>query len=79
MKMIKKLNDYLEDTQYKIIIKDKQINIINYDEIIDFTFSKIIIRHAKKIITIEGDELYIVKMTEDEVLINGNVTNIRIN
>lgn len=79
MKIIKKLNNYLEDNQYKIIIKDKQVNIINYDEIIDFTLNKISIRHSNKIITIEGNELYIIKMVEDEVLISGNITNIRIN
>ena len=79
MKIIRKINNYLEDKEYKIIIKENQVNIINYDEIIDFTFNKIIIKHKQKIITIEGRELYIVKMVEDEVLINGNINHICIN
>ena len=79
MKIIRKINNYLEDKEYKIIIKENQVNIINYDEIIDFTFNKIIIKHKQKIIAIEGTELYIVKMVEDEVLINGNIDHICIN
>lgn len=79
MKIIRKINNYLEDKEYKIIIKENQVNIINYDEIIDLTFNKIIIKHKQKIITIEGTELYIVKMVEDEVLINGNINHICIN
>ncbi len=79
MKIINIINNYLEDNEYKIIIKDKQINIINYDEIIDFTLNRISIKHKEKIITIEGNELYIIKMVEDEVLINGNIQVIRIN
>ena len=79
MKIIKKINNYLEDKEYKIIIKEHQINIINYDEIIDFTLNKISIRYKQKIINIEGSELYIVKMVEDEVLIKGNIIHICIN
>lgn len=79
MKIIRKINNYLEDKEYKIIIKDKQVNIINYDEIIDFTLNKISLRYKQKTITIEGTELYITKMVEDEVLINGNIINVRIN
>ena len=79
MKIINKINNYLEDNEYKIIIKDKQINIINYDEIIDFTLNRISIKYKEKIITIEGNQLYIIKMIEDEVLISGNIQVIRIN
>ena len=79
MKIIRKLNNYLEDNEYKIIIKDKQVNIINYDEIIDFTLNKISIKHRGKTITIEGTELFIIKMVEDEVLISGNINSVRIN
>ena len=79
MKIIRKLNNYLEDNEYKIIIKDKQVNIINYDEIIDFTLNKISIKHKGKTITIEGTELFIIKMVEDEVLISGNINSVRIN
>lgn len=79
MRMIDKLNNYLVDNEYKIIIKENQVNIINYDEIIDFTLEKISVRYKQKKITIEGKNLFISKMVEDEVLINGSITTIRIN
>ena len=79
MKIMERINNYLEDKEYKIIIKENQINIINYDEIIDFTINKIIVKYKQKKITIEGKDLYITKMVEDEVLISGNIIHVCIN
>ena len=79
MRIIEKIDNYLVDKEYKIIIKKNQINIINYDEIINFNLEKISVRHKDIIITIIGKNLYITKMIEDEVLIKGNITNVNIN
>lgn len=79
MKMIERMNNYLIDKEYKIIIKEKEVNIINYSEIIDFSLDKISIRYNKKNITIEGKSLYIFKMVENEVLIKGDIMIVRIN
>lgn len=79
MKMIERFNNYLIDKEYKIIIKENQVDIINYNEIIDFTLEKISVRYNKKIIIIEGKNLFITKMVEDEVLIKGNISVVRIN
>ena len=73
-----KLNDYLIDTKYKIIIKDNQINIINYEEIIDFGINKITVKCNTNKIIIEGNNLIITKMLDDEILIKGIITIIRI-
>ena len=79
MKIKDRLDNYLTDNEYKITIKDNEINIINYDEIIDFSLTKITIKHKNKIIIIEGNNLVISKMLYDEVAINGNITLVRIN
>lgn len=79
MKLINKIENYLSDNEYRIIIKENSMNIINYDEILDFSLTKISIRSKQKIIIIEGKNLIISKMLEDEVLVIGNITNIRIN
>lgn len=79
MKLLNRVENYLYDNEYKIILKDNQINIINYDEIIDFSLTKISIRVNSKIIVIEGTKLIISKMLSDEVLVTGNISNIRIN
>ena len=74
-----KLDRYLEDKNYQIIIKENQINIINYEKIIDFSINKISLRCNNKIINIEGKNLIISKMLDEEVLITGIIHNIRIN
>ena len=79
MKLINKLDKYLEDKNYEIIIKENKINIINFKEIIDFSVSKITLRCDNKIINIEGKNLIISKMLDDELLITGQIYNIRIN
>ena len=79
MKLINKLDRYLEDKNYEIIIKENKINIINFKEIIDFSVSKITLRCDNKIINIEGKNLIISKMLDEELLITGSIYNIRIN
>ena len=59
MKLRERLDNYLYDREYKIIIKENWVNIINDDEIIDFTLNKISIKHKNKIIVIEGSNLTI--------------------
>lgn len=77
MNLFNKLNNnfnrYLMDTESKLILKDNYINIINYEEIKDFTSNKIIIKTKNKIITIKGDNLVVSKMQDNEVLITGKI------
>ncbi len=79
MKLINKLDRYLYDKEYKIIIKENYVDIINYTEIVDFNLNNISVKYQNKTITIEGNNLTISKMIEDEVLIIGQISNIRIN
>jgi len=79
MKLMNRLNNYLSDREYKIIIKENYINIVNYDEIIDFSLNEITIKYKNKLIVVEGKNLVISKMLEQEVLITGNISIIRIN
>lgn len=79
MKLINKLDRYLEDKNYEIIIKENKVNIINFKEIIDFSTTKITLRCDNKIINIEGKNLIINKMLDEELLITGQIYNIRIN
>ena len=79
MRLINKIENYLEDKNYEIIFKGNKINIINFKEIIDFSINKISIKCDNKIINIEGKNLTISKMVDDELLITGDIYNIRIN
>lgn len=79
MRLINKLDRYLYDRSYEIIFKDNKVDIINYKEIIDFSANKISLRCDNKIINIEGKNLIISKMLDDELLVTGIIFNIRIN
>ena len=76
MKILNKLNNYINDFEYKIIITDSYINVVNYEEIIDFNSTRISIRHDNVITIIDGIDLVINKMMEDEILIIGKFNSI---
>ena len=78
MKILDKINNYINEYEYKIVITDKYINIINYKEILDFNSTKISIRHDKGITSIIGTDLVVSKMIEDEILITGKFTSINL-
>ena len=79
MRLISKLDRYLEDKNSQIVIKENKVNIINFNEVIDFSINKISVRCDNKIVNIEGKNLIISKMIDDEVLITGIINNVRIN
>jgi len=71
-----KIDNYLNDQEYRIIIEKDYVNINNYIEILDFNSSIISIKHNKGITIIEGTNLVISKMMEDEILITGNFNSV---
>lgn len=76
MKLIKVFNNYINDDVFKIIYKDKYLNIINYTKIIDFSSSFISIMYNDNIYNIEGNNLTITKMMDNEILIEGDINRI---
>ena len=76
MKLIRMVNDYINDKKFSMIYKYNKLNIINYSEIIDFTSTLISVRFEDSIYHIEGSNLVISKMMENEILITGDISNI---
>ena len=79
MKIMDRLDNYLYDREYKIILKENTLNIINYGEILDFSLTKITVKKRNKVITITGKNLTINKMMDEELLITGIINAICIN
>ncbi len=80
MRALNRLNDYLNDNEFRITIyEDKKVDIINYDNIIDFNLNKVVIGVNNKKVIIEGLNLTINKMLDNEVLILGLISDVRIN
>lgn len=78
MNLLSKLDRYLIDTNYKIIIKENIVNIINYNEIKDFSNNKVIITTSNNKITITGQNLVVSKMQDSEVLITGKIQKVEL-
>ena len=80
MKTMERINNYLNDNTFKITMYGTNaVNIVNYTEIKDFSLNKIVVSYEKRKIIIEGLDLTINKMLDDEVLIEGVISSIRIN
>lgn len=79
MKLMNRLDNYLYDREYKIILKENYLNIVNYGEIIDFSLDKISVRKNDKNIIVTGKNLTINKMLDEELLITGIIQTISIN
>lgn len=78
MKIFDRIDNYLVDKEYKIIIKKNYLDIINYEEVKDFSDKEIKIKHKDGIIKIIGDNLVISKMLDEEIIIMGNITRLDI-
>ena len=76
MKLVRMIDDYVNEKKYSMIYKNNKLNIINYTEIIDFSSKLISIRYEDKVYHVEGSDLVISKMMDNEILITGNISNI---
>ena len=76
MKWLRMIDDYVSEKKYSMIYRNNSLDIINYSEIIDFSSNKISVRYEDDIYHIEGNNLVISKMMDNEILITGNRSNI---
>lgn len=76
MKWLRMIDDYVSEKKYSMIYRNNSLDIINYSEIIDFSSNKISVRYEDDIYHIEGNNLVISKMMDNEILITGNISNI---
>ena len=75
--MIKQLFNYINDNNLKIIYLNNQLDIVNYKKILIFNDDKIKIDYYKKNISIIGNNLTIKKLYDDEVLVEGNIKEVK--
>ena len=76
MKWLRMIDDYVSEKKYSMIYRNNSLDIINYSEIIDFSINKISVRYEDNIYHIEGNNLVISKMMDNEILITGNISNL---
>ena len=74
---ILKLNNirsYILEEEFKLILKKNKLNIINYIEIIDFSDSVVKVKYVDGILIVNGNNLRVKKILNDEILIEGNIS-----
>lgn len=76
MRLVRILDNYINDKKFSMIYTNSGIDIVNYSEILDFSSSKISIRYNGNKYYIEGNNLVISKMMEEEILITGIINRI---
>ena len=78
MKIKDRINNYLNDNEFRVTVFANKIDIINYTSILDFSSTEISVKVNNKRVIITGDDLVISKMYDDELLIKGKINNIKI-
>ena len=76
MRLLTRLNEYINEDGYEIRILDNVLDISNYIEIREFSSTQIVIIHKNGKTIIEGSNLVIKVMLDSEIKITGNITNI---
>lgn len=76
MGIVHKFRDYILESELKITILENRVDIVNYTEIGHFDSNKIIVRKQNGSIIINGTNLVVSKLLNDEILIDGKISNI---
>lgn len=78
MKLFNYLDRYMADDLFRVIITNYYVDIVNYDEIIDFSSKEVSVKYDRGVVVVKGDDLVVSKMMDDEVIIKGNVKSVNI-
>ena len=72
------IKSYIDDNELNIIMQKNKVNIQNYDNIFNFDSNKIVIIKNNEKVSIYGEDLYVSKLLDNEVLINGKILKIEL-
>lgn len=78
MKLFDRIDNYISECKYKVIVVDNSVNIVNYKKIIEFTDNAIKVESRDGITIVNGSNLVIAKMLSDEILITGKIYSIEL-
>lgn len=78
MKTIERLKGRFISKDYYISVYSNHIYIINYLNIVDFTYKKVIINFSNFRLIVHGDKFKLVRKTKDELDILGSFSKMEI-
>lgn len=78
MKKIEALRNFLLEEQFKIQVYPNKIDIVNYTTIGHFDSNKVTIQYADGSVIIQGENLVVSKLMNDEILITGKIKSVEL-
>lgn len=78
MNLLNRFRNYLLEEEFVVNIQKDRVNVVNYINIDHFDTNKIIIRYDGGLLTVNGKNLVVSKLLNDEVLITGNIKNVEL-
>lgn len=75
---IKKVVHYIKNNDFKIIYLNNNLDVINYDKMLDVTDNIVKLIKNNHLITIHGDSLRLEKLLDKEILITGKINKIEL-
>lgn len=78
MKIINKFRSYILEDEFSMNVSKDKIDIMNYTTIGQIDTNKMIIYYDGGVIIINGKNLTLLKMLDDEILISGLINNIEL-
>ena len=78
MNLYEEIRNYIKDDDFKFVYTNKYLNIINYEKIIILDSDKIEIMILGKIVKIKGNNLKLKKIMNKELLIVGNIDELKL-
>ena len=76
--MIKKIVNYIKDDSLKIKYFDNNVNVVNYDKILEIKNDVITLIKNEKIVLVKGEDLKLTKLLDNEILITGIIKKIEL-
>ena len=77
MKFYNALSDFLYDKNYFITLFENKIHVFRYVQLLKLDSEEIVLGMADFKLTVVGSELIISQMNSEEIIIQGNITEIR--
>lgn len=76
--MQKFIKDYILDNEFRLILFNDRLNIINYKELLEINNKEIVISNSNGRIYVYGNNLVLNKLLDKEILISGNILKIEV-
>lgn len=73
-----RIKNYIEDNEFHFDIFIDHIYIANYEKIVSLSDTRVSFVAQNKKITLTGNKLSLIKMLDDELLIQGNLTKVEL-